>query len=366
MSMSADYRRPPALGDASARPKKGARKPLQWALTLLSLALLVVIIWRAAPALEESSDALRRIAPGWFVAAMGLEIIALGALAQVYRVALRALGKNLPYPQALDTSMGAFTVSRVVPGGGAVGAAFAARRLTHFGTSGAVATATVLLASTTLMVTLAVVVALAAVVLWATGTLAVVWLVLLASPTLLVVLTVVGARLLWRSPPRRAQLQAFAQRVARRLHIDLDAWRVPVERLTRESHSLRRLAPVVAWSAINWLTDAAALWMVFLGLGQQLKVSILLVGYGAANIATAIPITPGGLGVVEAGTAGAFAALGVPAAPAVVAVIGYRVMSYWLPVAAGVAPYLRAVRAEKRRTAVVPEEGHQPSGRPVS
>jgi uncharacterized protein (TIRG00374 family) len=331
------------------RPTAPARPRWRRAGIVVSLLALPVAVWVAAPTLTEAEGALRRIAPGMLAAAMLVEVAALAALAQVYRAALRAVGPDIGYRRSLQTSMGAYTVSRVFPGGGAVGAVFAARRMTHFGATGPVATTAVLLAGTVAMTTLAVVVAGGGLLLWSTGAVSPVGALLIGSPVLTATVVAAIGHALWRSPDRRALLRTNVTRVCDRLHIDTGAWQTAFHRLTHESGGFRRLLPIAGWSAVNWLADAAALWLVFLGLGYQLEPGVLLAGYGAANLATALPVTPGGLGVVEAGTAGVFAALGVSPAAAVIAVIAYRVMAFWLPVAAGLGPYLQAVRGERHR-----------------
>ena len=50
-----------------------------------------------------------------------------------------------------------------------------------------------------------------------------------------------------------------------------------------------------------------------------------------------IPITPGGLGFVEAGLAVTLVWAGLSAANATLATLAYRLVSYWLPLIAGVA-----------------------------
>jgi uncharacterized protein (TIRG00374 family) len=62
-----------------------------------------------------------------------------------------------------------------------------------------------------------------------------------------------------------------------------------------------------------------------------------------------IPITPGGLGFVEAGLTGLLALAGVQTADAVLAVLAYRLVSFWLPLpAGGVAAYLHRRRYNGR------------------
>jgi uncharacterized protein (TIRG00374 family) len=64
--------------------------------------------------------------------------------------------------------------------------------------------------------------------------------------------------------------------------------------------------------------------------------ALVLLAYVAASALTMIPITPGGLGFVEAGLTGVLALAGVPPDHAVVATLLYRLFSYWAPLPAGV------------------------------
>jgi uncharacterized protein (TIRG00374 family) len=114
--------------------------------------------------------------------------------------------------------------------------------------------------------------------------------------------------------------------------------------------SIRRLLPLLGWAATSWIVDAAALWLMFLGFGITLHPAVLLVGYGLANLINALPeLTPGWLGVLESALAAAYAALGVPAGFAVMAVLSYRLVSYWLPVVAGLGPAVGMLRGHPAR-----------------
>jgi uncharacterized protein (TIRG00374 family) len=78
----------------------------------------------------------------------------------------------------------------------------------------------------------------------------------------------------------------------------------------------------------------------------EVKLSTFLVSHvtpfgSAANIASAIPITPGGLGVIEVTLVAITVGFGAPRATAVIAVLGYRVVNYWLPLLPGALAYLR-------------------------
>jgi uncharacterized membrane protein YbhN (UPF0104 family) len=66
----------------------------------------------------------------------------------------------------------------------------------------------------------------------------------------------------------------------------------------------------------------------------------VLLAYAVAGLLALIPITPGGLGIVEAGLSALLILAGVPGVDAVVATLAYRVISYWLPILVGPFAYL--------------------------
>jgi uncharacterized protein (TIRG00374 family) len=74
--------------------------------------------------------------------------------------------------------------------------------------------------------------------------------------------------------------------------------------------------------------------------GAHPQPSLVLLAYAAADIIALIPLTPGGLGIVEAGLASLLVLAGVPSSSAFVATLAYRLVSYWLPVLAGGPAYL--------------------------
>jgi uncharacterized protein (TIRG00374 family) len=68
--------------------------------------------------------------------------------------------------------------------------------------------------------------------------------------------------------------------------------------------------------------------------------ALVLLAYAAAGILALIPITPGGLGIVEAGLSSLLILAGVHPAKAVLATLAYRLASYWLPLISGLPAYL--------------------------
>ena len=81
--------------------------------------------------------------------------------------------------------------------------------------------------------------------------------------------------------------------------------------------------------------EAATLGLTLAAFGLHLKPSETVAAFGVAQIVGGLPGTPGGLGVTEAGLLGGLAVFGVPAAVAFGPVLVFRVVSYWIPAAAG-------------------------------
>lgn len=74
--------------------------------------------------------------------------------------------------------------------------------------------------------------------------------------------------------------------------------------------------------------------------GASPRPSLVLLAYAAANIVALLPLTPGGLGIVEASLSGLLILAGVRPGYALLATLAYRIGSYWLPLLSGLPAYL--------------------------
>jgi uncharacterized protein (TIRG00374 family) len=100
------------------------------------------------------------------------------------------------------------------------------------------------------------------------------------------------------------------------------------------------LVRVATVALLNWLLDAAALWACVRAFGPSMSIAGLLVSYGVANVLAAIPLLPGGLGVVEAFLIPSLVGFGVPRAEAILGVLAWRLVNFVLPIPVGLAAYL--------------------------
>ena len=88
-----------------------------------------------------------------------------------------------------------------------------------------------------------------------------------------------------------------------------------------------------------WAFDIATLGASFRAFGTVVPVAVLVMGYFLGTLGSLLPL-PGGIGGVEGGMIGAFAAFGLPAGRAVIAVLAYRAISFWLPTLPGIGGYV--------------------------
>jgi uncharacterized protein (TIRG00374 family) len=94
----------------------------------------------------------------------------------------------------------------------------------------------------------------------------------------------------------------------------------------------------------KWTFDYLALVCILAAFGARPEPSLVLLAYGAASLLGMIPLTPGGLGFVEAGLAGLLGLAGVDLGTAAVATLAYRLVGFWLPMPAGAVAYWLARR----------------------
>lgn len=94
-------------------------------------------------------------------------------------------------------------------------------------------------------------------------------------------------------------------------------------------------AVALGGAILTWGLDLLCLVFAFAAVGAGIPWRGLLLAYSAAQLAAALPITPGGLGVVEGSLTVALVAFGGVEVSAVAAVLVYRIISYWAEMPVG-------------------------------
>lgn len=88
-------------------------------------------------------------------------------------------------------------------------------------------------------------------------------------------------------------------------------------------------AETLGLGLLNWLDDCAVLVACMLALGLSVPWRGIFVVYGLTQVAAAVPVTPGGIGVVEGTLATLLHAYGVPVEQAIATTVVYRIVSFW-------------------------------------
>jgi len=324
----------------------------------LGLVLCGLVLYGVAPAVLEVLDAWPQVVDielYWFAAMILAQVLSWASMWLLQRLAVDARS----WWPVVTSQLASGALGGVVPGGPAAAGALQYRMLVQAGIPSSLAGIGIGVASIVLLAILAAlpVLAIPAVLLgvavperlWQAGLLGIaVFVALLAiSATLLASDRAVawvgrtwiriGTRLRPRKPPP-ADLP--------------ERWRDQRD-LVRTALG-RRWWEAVTGGAGRWLFDWLTLVTALAAVGQHPRPTLILLSFCAAQLLAQVPITPGGLGVVEAGLTGTLVLIGVPAGAAAVATLAYRLVSYWLALPAGGVAYLVHRRHIRRGHVSVP------------
>lgn len=135
----------------------------------------------------------------------------------------------------------------------------------------------------------------------------------------------------------RAVIQRLPRRIRARAERRFDVAAVQLRQLLADRRGLRISA---TWSLCNWGLDAASLWVFVAAYGHRVNLDGLLLAYAVANLLAVLPISPGGIGVIEGVLIPSLVGFGTPRAVAVLGVVSWRLFNFWAPIPVGGGCYL--------------------------
>jgi uncharacterized membrane protein YbhN (UPF0104 family) len=104
----------------------------------------------------------------------------------------------------------------------------------------------------------------------------------------------------------------------------------------------------VWFSLVYWAGNVICLWAALRSVGETLPLPELVLAFATGHAATILPLPLGGVGGVDAALTYALTAVGIPLAPALVAVAVYRLFSFWVPTIPALAALVLLPRAGGR------------------
>ena len=324
-------------------PVRSARRKRRLAGQTLFLLVSLVSLYILLPSLLEVFTSWRDLfdlAPAWVAVALGTQALSFVGVWELQRIALQSPRRS---PVILSQLSGN-SLGRVIPGGGATAAALQYRMLLRAGFPGvriasALAGATALLYGTVLALPLLSVPALLAGAPVDSGLKQA---ALLGAGVFGILLGAGAVVFVWDRPLVVAGelLESALNRTVRRArHVSGLPARLLDERNFLRKAFGRRWEIAVLASGARWIFDYLTLLACLRAVGAEPSPSLVLLAYVSGVFLSMIPLTPGGLGFVEAGLTGMLALAGVGGAAAAVATLAYRLISFWLPIPAGAVAY---------------------------
>ena len=321
------------------RPKipRQLRRILSFGVLIFIAEYLVIPQFSSA---QKSLHLLREVNPILLILAVLAEVLAIASYSEMTRTVLTPHA-----PRRFDTyrvNLSTLALSHVVPGGTAPASALSYRLFSELGVPAATNGFGLAAQGSSSAVVLNIIFWLALVIsiplrgfnpLYGFAALASVFLMLAFFGTII---------LITRGQRHADQwLRSIARRIPR-----LNPDRVS-ELLTRVAERIKILTEnpktlwsTIGWASANWLLDAASLWIFIFAFGSAISPIDVLVAFGLANILAVVPVTPAGLGIIEGALIPTIVGFGVPHNPAILAVLAYRFVNFWLPIPIGGMAYL--------------------------
>jgi uncharacterized membrane protein YbhN (UPF0104 family) len=293
--------------------------------------LAVVGLRGRLPAPADVLDATAGVDYPWALLAVALQVTSIAAFALQQRRLFDGLGVRIGVPRTVAIVLAGTALANTMPAGAAVATAYTVR---EYGRAGATHEAAVASAVVSGLASIG-----GLTVLYAGGSLAVAttgptWQPLLVALVLAAVTaTVVATGRRYAAPPSPDDAEPTGGRAARYLRIGVrsarEAWRACAGLRTRD------WAIVLAYATTKWLTDLLCLVAVARAFGLPVTVTALAGIYLSVQIVRQVPLTPGGIGVIETALVTGLTAAGAVAVPAAAAVLIYRLLSCWLLIPLG-------------------------------
>jgi len=308
--------------------------------TFLLVAVAYFLLPGVVSGFRKAAEAIRDVNPLLIALGFALQVVALFFYSLLTRAALGTVGDSLSRMRLFRIQLSTKALSNIVPGGNAAGSALGYRLLTLSGVSGphaGFALATAGIGSAVVL----------NVIFW-TGLIVSIPIRGVnpgygAAALVGVIIIGIAAGLVFGIMEGQGRAERVVRWVARKFRVDEEkfaaALRAIGERLEELVGNRQLLRRVVFWASANWLVDALSLWVFIRAFGETLDPDALIVAFGLANILAALPILPGGLGVVEGTYVTALVGFGMPRSVAVTATAAYRSAQYLFPIFLGAVAY---------------------------
>jgi putative heme transporter len=323
--------------DTGGPPRPHRFRPFRFTLRLLAfVAIAYFAMVTIVPGVREAAGKLRSVDPALLVLGLLLEMAALLAYTLLTRAALGEESHKISRARLFRIQMSTKALSSIVPGGSAAGSAMGYRLMTLSGVNGpdaGFALATAGLGSAVVLNLIF-------------------WIALMVSIPIRgvnpgyataaiagIVLMLIASGIVFGLMEGQGRAERVLRWVARHLRLSEDRAAAGVRHIGLRLEDLagdrRLLGRVLGWAAANWILDAAALWVFLRAFGASTDIDALIVAFGLVNVLAVIPITPGGLGIIDGGLPIALVGFGLTRGTALLGTATYRLAQFFFPIVLG-------------------------------
>ncbi len=328
---------------------------------VIGLAAVGAAIWAVTGKTNELRGAttyLSHMRWWWLAVAIGAEVASYLAYASLQRRLLLAGQVRVPMLPMTGITVAGSAIQYSLPGGVVFYVAYLFRQYRRFGANDVLAGWTIIAVNAVSFVTLALVATVGLALALSAGST-----YDLVEAILGVVIAAILIVLAWAERARLLPHASRSIRVSQRLIRRPDPTRTPDAIINGWLDQVGAISPSRtdwAWAGTmamsNWVADLGCLTFSFFAVGAGVPWRGLLLAYGAGQLATILPFTPGGLGVVEGSLTVALVTFGGGQASTVAAVLLYRLISFWLLLPVGWGAWTAMLVAGRRTGSAAPEE----------
>jgi len=327
-----------APGDATSSRRK------VWVRTFKMVATAVIIYFFVLPLIpgfRQALDDLFDVDRSMLLLGVGLEFVALLCYSLLTRAALGPEGDKVTVLRLFRIQLSTKALGSIMPAGSAASSALGYRLLTLSGVHGPDAG----FALATAGIGSAVVLNL------------ILWFGLIISIPIRgvnalygfaaivgIILMLIASALIFGLVEGQGRAERAVRWLARHVRLDADRASEVIRHLGNRLEGLiadrQLLVRVIVWASANWLFDMAAVYVFLRAFGGNLAIDGLIVAFGLANVMAVVPITPGGLGIIEGIYIPTIVGFGLSRSTATVGILAYRLAQFWLPIVVGAGCYL--------------------------
>jgi len=329
---------PPAVSD----PLKPQFRPVRSSIKVIAFAAIIwFFVLPLIPGFRKAATQLREVSPLLLLIGLALQIAALYAYSLLTQAALGESSRIVSSWRMFRIQMSTKALGSVVPGGSAASSALGYRLMTLSGIPGPDAGFALGTAGLGSAVVLNLIF----------------WVGLIVSIPLNginkayvsaaiagVLIMGLAAAIVFGLMQGQQRAEKVLRWIARRLRQDEsragDAVRHIGARIEEMVKDRAMLGRVVGWAVAHWLLQAVSLWVFLRAFGESISADGLIVSFGLANIAAVVPITPGGLGIVEGVYVPTLVWFGLSRGTATLGVASYRLAQLFFPIMLGGFLYL--------------------------